>query len=314
MNRNDFLRKFVAKEQLGLEIAPWFRPVVPKSEGYNSLTLDIFDRDTLVEKARAADLAYMADRIQAVDFIGNAIDVDEVVRKKYPAPSFHYILSSHNFEHIPNPIKFLRACSQIMVDGGYLSMAIPDKRYSFDYFRPISTTADFLSAFFENRTRPTLAQIYTHKSLASYYLEGGTFAYGFSAEKNPGLVQYMGKLGDIFEAWKQASLREPALEYTDVHCSVFTPSSFELIILDIAKLDLIDLQIVEISPTKGLEFIVHLQKRNALMEEAEFIMKRNELLHKINDECASNAKSVWSLRQALQHSLNTLNPLMQGLE
>jgi hypothetical protein len=255
----------------------------------------------------------MVERIEAVDFIGNAVEVNKVVKNNYPTPSFHYILSSHNFEHLPNPIAFLRACSEILVERGYLSMAIPDKRYSFDYFRPISTTADFIAAFLENRTRPTLAQIFAHQSLASYFWEDGKFAYGFSSGKDPRQVQYFGRLGEVFEAWRRAAHND-SREYTDVHCSVFTPSSFELIIRDIAKLGLINFEVVEIAKSTGIEFIVHLKKCHSSMEDLEFIAKRNELLHKINDECASNAKSVWSLRRALERSQEILSPLIGALD
>jgi hypothetical protein len=39
-------------------------------------------------------------------------------------------------------------------------MAIPDRRATFDFFRPISTTADFLGAFYAGLQRPTATSIF----------------------------------------------------------------------------------------------------------------------------------------------------------
>ena len=39
-------------------------------------------------------------------------------------------------------------------------MAIPTKTYTFDYFRRLTTTAEFLEMFFEDREKPSPYQIY----------------------------------------------------------------------------------------------------------------------------------------------------------
>ena len=52
MNRLDELRKFLDKKSLGIEIAPYFNPIVPKADGYNALVLDVFDTVTLRQHAQ----------------------------------------------------------------------------------------------------------------------------------------------------------------------------------------------------------------------------------------------------------------------
>lgn len=46
------LRNFANEAKLGIEIAPFLRPIVCKSDGYNVLTMDIFNTETLRDRAR----------------------------------------------------------------------------------------------------------------------------------------------------------------------------------------------------------------------------------------------------------------------
>jgi hypothetical protein len=50
--RAALLLKFIDKNMKGIEIAPFHRPIAPKSQGFNCLSLDIFDTQALKERAR----------------------------------------------------------------------------------------------------------------------------------------------------------------------------------------------------------------------------------------------------------------------
>lgn len=52
LDRYRELTKYVTKEKIGIEIGPWFSPIAPKCDGYQCLALDIFDFETLKEKAK----------------------------------------------------------------------------------------------------------------------------------------------------------------------------------------------------------------------------------------------------------------------
>ena len=39
------LRKGISKQDIGLEIGPFFRPICPKKEGFQVVTLDVFSRE-----------------------------------------------------------------------------------------------------------------------------------------------------------------------------------------------------------------------------------------------------------------------------
>jgi hypothetical protein len=288
MERKQILTRYARKEHLGIEIAPWFRPLVPRSEGYNSRNFDIFDREKLVKIAIDSGLGYMSNAIENVSFLGNAVDIRPIVQKEVPGRGIYYLISSHNFEHLPNPIQFLSGCCDIMVDGGYLSMAIPDKRCTFDYFRPISTTADFLAAYFEKRTKPTMSQWFEQVSMESHFVDDdGTFHYGFSLSHDPSKIHPGERLERSFREW-QAKLENAESEYQDAHCWTFTPSSFELIIRDLSQLGLINFSIADISEAAGNEFFVHLRNHLSFEKDVQFYTKRKSLLRNILIESSAN--------------------------
>ena len=149
MDRREQIAKHISREMRGIEIAPWHSPIVPKREGYNCVTLDFFDTATLHQRAKDDPQVNdtLLERIEDVDIVGSAVDIKSLVEARGELGAFDYIISSHNFEHLPNPVKFLQGCSEVLKPDGMLSMAVPDKRGCFDYFKPYSTTADFVEAY-----------------------------------------------------------------------------------------------------------------------------------------------------------------------
>jgi 2-polyprenyl-3-methyl-5-hydroxy-6-metoxy-1,4-benzoquinol methylase len=99
--------------------------------------MDVFDTETLRARA-AADPNIVSDiaAIEEVDLVGSATELEQVVSQRCPLSSFDYVVSSHNFEHLPNLIRFLQACARVLKPGGMVCMAIPDHRTCFDFFRP----------------------------------------------------------------------------------------------------------------------------------------------------------------------------------
>ncbi len=154
---------------------PWFSPLVPKGEGYNSLSFDVFDEAQLKQKAQD-DRFVPKDcisKIERVDLVGNVTQLAEMLRSKSLLGKLDYVMSSHNFEHVPDPVRFLQACEQGLKPGGPPIMAVPDRRACFDYFRPFSTTADFLSAYFDARDKPSASQVFVQNSLFGSLHVGG---------------------------------------------------------------------------------------------------------------------------------------------
>jgi SAM-dependent methyltransferase len=302
MTRQQHITKHISKAMRGIEVAPWHSPIVPKREGYNCVTLDVFDTAALRQRAKddpQVDDA-LIERIEDVEIVGSAVEIERLVEARGELGTYDYIISSHNFEHLPNPVKFLQGCSRVLKPDGMLSMALPDKRGCFDYFKPHSTTADFIEAFFENRAKPRPAQVFLSQSLHATY--GGDAAkFVFDQNADPGQVTANKVLEESFAAW-QARRESGDDEYVDTHCWAFTPCSFCLLALELRRLELSCFDLLEAMGTNGAEFYVHLRNSPDTPTAANFYEMRHKLLHGIQNETAENTMRMFSLKRQLGFS------------
>ena len=302
MDRRDAILKYITKEQRGIEVGPWFNPIAPKREGYRCLSLDVFDSETLKKRA-AADPNIVAESIpfiEDVDLVGSSTHIGELVRARGEAGTFDYVVSSHNFEHLPNPIRFLQGCAEALRPFGMLSMAIPDRRACFDYFRPVSRLSDWIQAFVEERSRPSRAQDFNSRELFARFDDGKQRAFAFLRNSSPEKVSVDLGLDVVFGDWMQR-VRAKDENYHDAHCSVFTPSSFELLIRDAAYLGLAPFEVVEIFDAGG-EFHAHLRANRSTeqLRPGNYEQIRNSLLRRIQDEAAETSGKFQEMRLALE--------------
>lgn len=301
MDRRAEVTKFVTKEQRGIEVGPWFAPLVPKRDGYNSLSLDIFNSDKL--RQRALDDPHvpreLIPNIEPVDLVGTSTEIEEIVSKAGLLGRIDYIISSHNFEHLPDPVLFLQGCGRVLTSNGTLSMAIPDKRTCFDYFRPHSVLGGWLEAHFEHRAKPTFAQVFDQRTLAAVYMNDSRQYPGFSLGDDTGNLAVAEELLGQFEEWKR-KVETQDQTYQDAHCWTFTPSSFTLLIHDLRFLGLCPLEIEETSEANGNEFYVHLRNRGyspAGVNAQAHYERRQNLLRRISNEVAWNSPYGAALRK-----------------
>lgn len=281
------LQKFAEKKLLGMEIAPYSSPIVRKSDGYNVLSVDIFDTETLRELA--LDRGRLTEEnlhlIEEVDIVANATEIQDALTKRDLIGKVDYILSSHNFEHLPNPIKFLQGCSAALRPGGTLSMAIPDYRMCFDHFRMPTKLSDWLEAFHHGHTQPTPETLFDFDANTSgYHTRGKVFQGMSNSWDDPSGFLPRGNLRKSYSNYVE-NVKNPSA-YRDVHCNVVFGASLELLLSDLRHLGLIDLETVQVLPTRGLEFIIHLRKAsidesNEESDEA-FYERRLGLLREMN--------------------------------
>lgn len=260
MDRLAELLKFIAPGQTGIEIAPYFNPLVRKSEGWNVLVLDVFDTPRLRENARR-DLATEASiaQIEDVDLVGPAHRMAELAEARGMAPgSIDFILSSHNFEHLPDPVRFLQAAMRLLRPGGVLSMAIPDCRVCFDAVRPPSTAGAMMEAFFEAHERPSAQQEYESYSAwaACRHADGSVENHFINAGEGAAPI-FSRALPELLARW-QARRDGSAIDYQDAHCWTLTPAVFTAILAELRAVGLCELELREVSATNGIEFYAHL--------------------------------------------------------
>jgi SAM-dependent methyltransferase len=307
MERRNAILKHVTKLQQGIEVGPWFSPLAPKREGFNCLALDVFDTETLRETARR-DPYVPDDRIEfiePVDIIGTSTNIESVIAERNQLGTFDYVISSHNFEHLPNPIKFLQGCGKVLKEGGYLSMAVPDRRTCFDYFRPHSTLGGWIEAFLEDRDRPTRAQVFEQNSLGSRYKAGNEELAGFSLNDNPEQVVALRTVREAYETWVNRR-KSGDTHYYDAHCWLFTPGVFRQLVTDAEFLGLSPFSVEEISASHGNEFYVHLRNTGYKTYSDEqthaHYDARQNLLHSIESEAGYHSTEVFGMRSQLMRT------------
>ena len=271
MNRIELLQSNKNPKHLGLEIGPYFAPIFPKKDGWNIRNVDVFDTEELLERARVDPaIGEKYKNIESVDYvfkesllhtIVNKLPITEAEAVSSGSGLFDYIVSSHNFEHQPNPIQFLIHSSQLLKLGGSLTLAVPIGTRCFDRMRPLSTTGQLIDAYVSNSSKPTSGQIVDfflsfasdatsdvpihHKYYRSDQLQ---MPYATSAEKwNPGFYNWLLKIKD-------------SNEYIDSHCWVFNIQSFELILTDLVMLGILSNMKLAGSWDLGNEFIINLVK------------------------------------------------------
>ncbi|MEM7319296.1 MAG: methyltransferase domain-containing protein [Pseudomonadota bacterium] len=201
--------------------------------------------------------------------------------------SFDYIFSSHNFEHLPNPIKFLRACETLLKPGGRVIMMVPDCRICFDYFQAHTTLGEWLQAYLEDRKKPSLKQVYDFLSDHAHSIVDLPPLDAISDKTPRQAISVKTDIGELWENWQNSTEDSP---YQEVHCTFMTPSSLELLIEDCRHLNLIGLEVFDVSEARGVEFKVHLVKPinpSPVVATANYRERRSELLHRIWDEHAS---------------------------
>ncbi len=286
--RLDELRKHVSKTALGMEIGPFHRPTCPKGEGFNCLTVDILPRDQLLQAyADDQDVISLQDRVEEVDVLLTsdlvaslaAYTQSQDARVERAEGCLAYIISSHNYERLPDPIAFLDDAATLLADGAFLTMAIPIGTRCFDCFRPLSTTGQLIDAHASGRVKPTLGAIFDQSASAATHSGGQTIgyrSYGFEQV----VVDACGGTIDISSF--------DALQFTHefghsggVQSFVFNPYSFLLIMEDLQACGFLPLLRVRDVVDRGSdEFFVHIEKipeasRSPLPLGAE---RRTELL------------------------------------
>lgn len=283
-SRLDLLLKHVTPSARGIEIAPYFNPALPKRAGCNVRIFDVFDTETL--RARARENSFIPDsriaEIEAVDFVGDACRIGAVLDREGLLGSFDHIVSSHNFEHLANPILFLQGAAQALKPGGVLSMAIPDGRACFDHFRVPTRLGDWLLAYHTDRDKPDPVTLFDAYGYRSFYWRAAerSEASGFLTE-DPARFRPEEDLQAQYDAFV-TRLAAP-YDYTDAHCSVLFPELFELHLRELHHLGLVDFEILEIAPTQGHEFFAHLRKpaAPAPRDAADFYRRRAVLLRAV---------------------------------
>jgi SAM-dependent methyltransferase len=243
-NRIEKALAFIDRDGLGLEVGPAHSPIAPRREGFNVHVLDYMDAEALRDKFQ--DVAVDLTKIEEVDFVWKGERLPDLVGG---TGRYDWIIASHAIEHLPDLASFLVDCQDLLKPNGVVSLVIPDKRYCFDRFRPLTTTGEILDAYRQRRNRPTPGSVF------EFFVNCVTLDGEISwSAGTPGKFECPYSFGFAQDSWGQAT----AGSYVDVHVSCFTPASFRLILRDLVSLGVLRLEITHEFETTGSEFFVTL--------------------------------------------------------
>jgi hypothetical protein len=125
--------------------------------------------------------------------------------------------------------------------------------------------------------------------------------------QNAEMVRPLHPIGLAHQKFLEAD-ETPEAPYEDCHGWVFTPASFELIILELGELGVIDWRVEKTMPQAGVEFIVHLHRGRRLFTSSEaFEAHRLEVLREVMRDLHLQAKAFLANAEggALPNALET---------
>lgn len=258
----------------GLEIGPSHNPIAPKSEGWNVLIVDHATREDLIVKYH--DHGVDLSKIEDVDYVWRGEPIDELV-----GPSgfgkFDYCIASHVIEHFPDLIGFLQSVESLLVVGGLLSLVVPDKRHCFDFFKPLTNTADLLEANALKRSTHSRRTVFEFVAYSAK--RAGAITWD---KRQLGELSFAHSLTQAKAMYESYNEDEP---YADFHRSYFVPSSFELVLLELRALGLTTLAVAHTYEAEGCEFYVTLEKTGTFLHPDDACERRRlDLLRATTEE------------------------------
>jgi SAM-dependent methyltransferase len=135
------------KDKAGLEIGgpswvfrDWYAPL-PIYKTVGSLDNCVFSQKTIWD-SHLDSYTFRSDKAAGRTIICDGSDLSLVADDSYD-----FILSSHNLEHIANPVKALREWQRIARPGGGLILVLPNYAKTFDHRREPTTVSHMLDDF-----------------------------------------------------------------------------------------------------------------------------------------------------------------------
>jgi len=257
-----------------IEIGPAFAPIAAKADGWDVCTIDRLSRADLIEKY-TGQAEVDVSRIEEVDFVWKDGPLSDAAPQRLHG-TFAALIASHVSEHTPDFLAFLNSAAELLTIDGVVAMAIPDKRFCFDYFKPLTLTGEVLVAHDPPRSRHCRGNAFNEVAYSA--VANGSIAWTQETIRELDLVHSLAQARDLFEA-----LSHPKTEgYDDMHAWRFTPSSFALVMLELAWLGKTDWYVERITSASGCEFLTWLRRggrdRAISLSDSELAAKRLSLL------------------------------------
>ncbi|MBK6618713.1 MAG: methyltransferase domain-containing protein [Nitrosomonas sp.] len=250
-----YAKSIVSKQSRILEIGPSYGPVYPRREGFNVSILDHLDTEILRAKYSAMNVDISL--IEDVDFVWKGGAIHAAV----DGQKFDFVLASHVVEHATNFVQFLNDICETLAKNGKIILMVPDKRYCFDLFQPLTDTAKILSDHVRGASIHTMEAMYRIHSHVSvdykehfFHHKKDLYAWG------QGSIEDLKFINNNPIGWYTDTLAKiKETDYIDFHEYFFTPSSFLMIIEELNFLGLLQMKVATLTRARGCEFLVVLE-------------------------------------------------------
>lgn len=122
-----------------LEIGPFLEPTFRAGQ-FDVQTADVYSTLALQEQASA--IGRDPREVVPVDFVYDGTNISQI-----PSGRFDVIVAAHVLEHVLFFIDYLQQVRSLLHEDGLLLVVLPDKRFSFDRYRPDTPLSHLLHEF-----------------------------------------------------------------------------------------------------------------------------------------------------------------------
>ena len=182
----------------GIEIGGAHQPL-PVPAAAHVRYVDRISEDEL--RASYADVAHLP-------FVHVDVIDDGETLATFPDASVDFLIANHMLEHCQNPLGALERWLQVLRPAGVLFLAVPDKRFTFDRDRPLTTFKHLLEDY---RQGPA-------QSLADHYTE------------------WARRVGEVEESQVAQRVAEWMLATPNIHFHTWDATSFNWFLCDCQRI------------------------------------------------------------------------------
>jgi hypothetical protein len=241
-SRSDLVKVIQESGCKTLEIGPFDCPQVT---GKNVKYLDVLSKEQLISRCKEIGRTNNIHNIPYIDYTDGLKTISEI---------FKFVVSCHSIEHQLSFVDHLNEVYNVLEDGGYYVLIVPDKRYCFDHFINETDLTELLQDHYTKKTNHSVKSLIEHRCYTTH---------------NDCERHWLGDHGIMNVIQNKFSLKYTLQEYhskknsyIDVHNYQFTPDSFKEIFTKLVFLELTKFTIEEIYPTlrNSIEFFVVLKK------------------------------------------------------
>jgi len=267
-----------------MEIGPLTNPFLQKDK-FNVYYADVRTTEELCAFYNY-DPNINVHEIAKIDIVTGLYDTytQAILNANLGFDKFDAVFSSHVIEHTYDFIRHLQEINDVLKDNALYLLCVPDKRYTFDYFRAVTPFRDAYD-------------IYSGGKLSRLR---GDFILNSTSNNYPEKA--------LFPITRILDLKVFEDDFHDAHYWVFTDVSFLEIIRDCLRFGLISFGVSEFFPRiQGIEFQIVLKKLSNTDVVSTEVWKIQRIIDGLNGADIVYKKIAQKLREFIY--INRYSPL-----